>query len=113
MLPLTGCLIKRHKIPLPTDNSHYYQLLDLNIGVTVEFYGKRFKIIGVDNFTRDFLKKAGVHVPENLSMPVDPYFVNREEVYYYYILLFIHNINIIYTYTCISGGRTEFFFMFY
>lgn len=80
LLTLTaGCLIKRHKIPLPNgNNNNFYQLLDLNVGVTVEFYGKYLKIIGVDNFTRDFLKKSGVDVPENLSMPVDPYFVNRE-----------------------------------
>lgn len=77
---LTGCLIKRHKIPLPSNNSEYYQILDLNVGVTVEFYGKQFKIIGVDSFTRDFLKKYGVDVPENLSMPTDPYFLNREKV---------------------------------
>jgi len=48
--------------------------------VTVEFYGKQFKIIGVDGFTRDFLKKTGVDVPENMSMPVDPYFTRREKV---------------------------------
>jgi len=46
----------------------------------VEFYGKKFKIIGVDSFTRDFLKKAGIDVPENMPMPVDPYFTQREKV---------------------------------
>jgi len=51
----------------------------------VEFYGKQFKIIGVDSFTRDFLKKTGVDVPENMSMPVDPYFIRREKV----ILIFL------------------------
>lgn len=72
-------MIKRHKIPLPNSNG-YYQLLDLNVGVTVEFYGKQFHIIGADNFTRDFLKNAGVDVPENSKMPVDPYFISREKV---------------------------------
>jgi len=46
----------------------------------VEFYGKKFRIIGVDSFTRDFLKKTGVDVPENMPMPVDPYFTQREKV---------------------------------
>lgn len=56
-------------------------MLDLNVGVTVEFYGKQFKIIGADNFTRDFLKKTGIDVPENLPMPAtDSYFMNRERV---------------------------------
>lgn len=73
-------MIKRHKIPLPSSNSNYYQLFDFNVGITVEFYGKQFKIIGADNFTRDFLKKAGVDVPDNLPMPIDPYFINREKV---------------------------------
>jgi len=63
-----------------SDNNDYYQLLDLNVGTTVEFYGKQFKIIGADEFTKDFLKRAGVDVPENLSMPIDPYFMNREQV---------------------------------
>ncbi|XP_060867851.1 EF-hand domain-containing family member C2-like [Metopolophium dirhodum] len=74
-----GCLIKRHKIPLSNNNNDYYQLLDFNVGITVEFYGKQFKIIGVDSFTRDFLKKTGVDVPENMAMPVDPYFTGREK----------------------------------
>ncbi|VVC33906.1 Uncharacterised domain DM10,Domain of unknown function DUF1126 [Cinara cedri] len=76
-----GCLIKRHKIPLPNNygDNDYYQLTDLNVGVTVEFYGKHLKIIGADNFTRDFLKKAGIDVPENMPMPIDPYFINREK----------------------------------
>ncbi|XP_050054514.1 EF-hand domain-containing family member C2-like [Aphis gossypii] len=74
-----GCLIKRHKIPLSNNKNDYYKLLDLNVGVTVEFYGKQFKIIGTDSFTRDFLKKNGVDVPENLSMPDDPYFTRREK----------------------------------
>lgn len=73
-------MIKRHKIPFPSDDKNYYQIFDFNVGKTVEFYGKQFKIIGTDNFTRDFLKKAGVDVPENLPMPIDPYFMNREKV---------------------------------
>jgi len=59
----------------------------------VEFYGKQFKIIGVDSFTRDFLKKTGVDVPENMSMPVDPYFTKREKV----ILIFFNIQTIIIT----------------
>ncbi|XP_025206632.1 EF-hand domain-containing family member C2-like [Melanaphis sacchari] len=74
-----GCLIKRHKIPLSNNKNDFYKLLDLNVGVTVEFYGKQFKIIGTDSFTRDFLKKNGVDVPENLSMPDDPHFTRREK----------------------------------
>lgn len=64
------------------NNNDYYQLLDFNVGATVEFYGKQFKIIGADNFTRDFLKKAGVDVPENLPHPSDPCFINAEQVMY-------------------------------
>lgn len=75
-------MIKRHKIPLPNSNDDYYQLLDLNVGTTVEFYGKKLKIIGADNFTRDFLTKAGVDVPDNIPMPIDPYFIDREKVWY-------------------------------
>jgi len=81
-------LIKRHKIPIPNcDKKDYYQPLDFNVGVTVEFYGKQFKIIGTDNFTRDFLRKAGVDVPENLPMPNDPYFIRGEQVILLYTII--------------------------
>lgn len=81
-------MIKRHKIPIPNcEKKDYYQLLDFNVGVTVEFYGKQFKIIGADNFTREFLRKAGVDVPENLPMPNDSYFISREQVILLYTII--------------------------
>ncbi|VVC91216.1 unnamed protein product, partial [Leptidea sinapis] len=50
-----------------TDNSGLSQ--DLNIGREVTFFGKVFKIINCDNFTRVFLNRLGINVPDPLSWP--------------------------------------------
>lgn len=79
----TGRFIKRQRIPLPgcdQDTGPYYKITDIVVGETVTFYGKEMKIIGVDNFTRDFLHRMGMDVPNNESVPDDPYFVYRTEV---------------------------------
>lgn len=79
----TGRFIKRQRIPLPgcdQDTGPYYKITDIVVGDTVTFYGKEMKIIGVDNFTRDFLHKMGIDVADNESVPDDPYFVYRTEV---------------------------------
>ncbi|XP_050433887.1 EF-hand domain-containing family member C2-like [Adelges cooleyi] len=72
-----GCLIRRHRIPHPGRANGFYELLDFNIGKTVEFYGKVFRITGVDCYTRDVLRKMGLDVPENQTQPRDPYFEYR------------------------------------
>lgn len=62
----------------------YYKQLDLIVGETVNFFGKELKIIGVDEYTRDFLHKMGITVADNESMPDDPYFKYRKQVNFYY-----------------------------
>ncbi|XP_050432576.1 EF-hand domain-containing family member C2-like [Adelges cooleyi] len=74
-----GCLIKRHAIPVPNSDGECYQIYDLNVGTTVEFYGKNFTITGADSFTREFLKNSGMDVPDNLPMPDDSSSVTRTE----------------------------------
>lgn len=58
----------------------YYKQLDIVVGKTVNFFGKELKIIGADEFTRDFLQKMGMSVADNEPIPVDPYFTYRKEV---------------------------------
>jgi len=75
-----GCLITRHRIRFPaTGNSDdYYDILDFNVGKEVEFYGKNFKIVNCDAFTRKFLNRLGIAVPDPVPMPHDVYQESRQ-----------------------------------
>ncbi|XP_046966018.1 EF-hand domain-containing family member C2-like [Vanessa cardui] len=64
-----GTLIRRQRIRLPFSSDLYYDLLDLNIGREVTFYGKVFKIVNCDNFTRGFLNRLGINVSDPIPWP--------------------------------------------
>ncbi|XP_045448004.1 EF-hand domain-containing family member C2-like [Melitaea cinxia] len=64
-----GTLISRQRIRLPFSTDLYYDVLDLNIGREIQFYGKVFKIVNCDNFTRVFLNRLGINVPDPQPWP--------------------------------------------
>ncbi|XP_063536480.1 EF-hand domain-containing family member C2-like [Cydia strobilella] len=64
-----GTMICRQRIRLPHSYDMYYDVLDLNIGREVTFHGKVFKIVNCDNFTRVFLNRLGINVPDPLNWP--------------------------------------------
>lgn len=73
-----GILISRQRIRFsPPMEDNFYDILDFNIGKEVELYGKVFKIIDCDRFTRTFLNRCGITVPDAIIAPVDPYMDNR------------------------------------
>jgi hypothetical protein len=45
-----GVLIKRQK--LPKSSTDYYSVRDFNLGVNITFYGKTFRIVSCDQFTK-------------------------------------------------------------
>lgn len=61
----------------------FYDIIDLNIGKEIEFYGKVFKITNCDYFTRNFLNRLGIPVPDPINTPVDPYYQERDAVSLY------------------------------
>ncbi|GFS41557.1 EF-hand domain-containing family member C2 [Nephila pilipes] len=65
-----GCLVSRNLIPKP--DGGFYCLDDLRIGETVIFFGKSFKLLDCDPFTKRFLTEMGYrpNIPE--SQFVDP-----------------------------------------
>lgn len=76
-----GTLISRQRIPFPTPwNEDFYDILDFNIGKEVELYGRVYKITNCDTFTRAFLNRTGIHVPDPINIPPDPYMVQQEKV---------------------------------
>ncbi|KAM3965215.1 EF-hand domain-containing family member C2 [Aphomia sociella] len=64
-----GILISRQRIRLPFSYDLYYDVLDLNIGREVTFFGKVFKIVNCDSFTRVFLNRLGINVPDAIPWP--------------------------------------------
>lgn len=81
MLFVQGTLIARQRIrfPAPMDEN-FYDVIDLNIAKEVEFYGKVFKITDCDKFTRNFLNRSGIAVPDPITTPKDPYFEVRSHI---------------------------------
>ncbi|XP_022907177.1 EF-hand domain-containing family member C2-like [Onthophagus taurus] len=75
-----GTLISRQRIrfPAPMDEN-FYDILDFNVGREVELYGKVFKVTDCDRFTRNFLNRIGISVPDPIPPPPDPYLTHREK----------------------------------
>jgi len=77
----TGTLIRRHRVPRPPPHDdEYYCVEDFNINKEINLYSKVFKITGCDDFTRNFLRKLGVRIPESTTVPEDPYSGYRKAV---------------------------------
>ena len=49
--------------------SKFVTMWDLNIGVDINIYGKVFKLVDCDHFTRHFLSCQGVTVPAQIPIP--------------------------------------------
>lgn len=71
---MQGTLIARQRIRFPPPmDENFYDIIDFNVGRSVEFFGKVFKITSCDKFTRVFLNRCGIAVPDPLNTPLDPY----------------------------------------
>ncbi|XP_037955499.1 EF-hand domain-containing family member C2-like [Teleopsis dalmanni] len=68
-----GCLVHRQRIPKPPPcESEFLTLLDLNVDATVQIYDRVYHITNCDRFTRNFLNRAGISVPDPIDEPADP-----------------------------------------
>ncbi|KXS22017.1 DUF1126-domain-containing protein [Gonapodya prolifera JEL478] len=71
-----GILIKRQR--LPKSSSEFYTVRDLNLATSVTFYGRTFRIVNCDEFTRRYMEETEhvlLNAPE--PMPEDPYVSQR------------------------------------
>lgn len=73
-----GKLIKRQRLP-KSDQGTCWHWTDLNLAMNVVFYGRTFRIISCDQFTRDFLESEGALINSSESCPVDPYTDSRKQ----------------------------------
>lgn len=65
-----GVFLKRHGVPKP-DGSGNYHWSDFNVSIDIEFYGRVFRIVGCDDFTRQFFANEGATLNENEGFPED------------------------------------------
>ncbi|XP_031332726.1 EF-hand domain-containing family member C2-like isoform X2 [Photinus pyralis] len=73
-----GTLLARARVRFPAPmNANFYDVMDLNVGNEVEFYGRVYKITDCDKFTRNFLNRCGIAVPDPINVPEDPYYKSR------------------------------------
>ncbi|XP_076749581.1 EF-hand domain-containing family member C2 [Xylocopa sonorina] len=69
-----GVLVRRQRIPMPNPVGYrYYDIIDLNVGKEPEIFGRVYKIVDCDKFTRQFLNRMGIPVPDPIDIPKDPY----------------------------------------
>ena len=54
-----GVFLKRHLVPKP-ESIETYTWKDLNVGMEINFYGRVFRIVDCDEFTRSFYANEGV-----------------------------------------------------
>ncbi|XP_066601113.1 EF-hand domain-containing family member C2-like [Prorops nasuta] len=70
-----GVLVKRQRIhaPYSYDCLRHYEIIDFNIGVEIEIFGRLYKITNCDKFTRRFLNRMGIFVPDHIDIPLDTF----------------------------------------
>ncbi|KAK2575490.1 hypothetical protein KPH14_011217 [Odynerus spinipes] len=74
-----GVLVRRQRIPMPDPVRYrFYDIIDLNIGKEPEIFGRVYKIVDCDKFTRRFLNRMGIPVPDPIEIPKDPYVEARK-----------------------------------
>lgn len=73
-----GKLIKRQRLP-KNDQGATWHWTDLNLAMNVVFYGRTFRLVNCDEFTKDFLESEGKSLNQTESVPNDPYTESRKQ----------------------------------
>ena len=68
---LQGVFLKRHKVPM-SDGQPFTEG-DIRVGENVNMYGRVFRIVDADAFTREYLADRGIHLGPKESTPIDPF----------------------------------------
>uniref|UniRef100_A0A8C5TKP6 EF-hand domain containing 1 n=1 Tax=Malurus cyaneus samueli TaxID=2593467 RepID=A0A8C5TKP6_9PASS len=67
-----GKLMKRHRVP-KNDQGDFYHWKDLNLGIDLHIYGRTYRLVNCDAFTKVFLESQGIVVNPEEEMVLDPY----------------------------------------
>ncbi|XP_059322408.1 EF-hand domain-containing family member C2 [Ammospiza nelsoni] len=77
-----GTILRRGLVPLPPPNEdQFYTMYDFNINTEITLYGRKYKIIDCDLYTKNFLRKIGIRLNPPASRPDDPYTTERQKRY--------------------------------
>lgn len=69
-LMANGSVVSRQRIPRPAPcHGEFLSVLDLNVAQTVTIFSRVYQITDCDRFTRHFLNRAGVSVPDPIEVP--------------------------------------------
>lgn len=71
-----GVFLKRHLVPKP-DSIENYSWQDLAVAQNINFYGRVFRIVDADEFTRSFYANEGITLAPAESTPEDPFVHTR------------------------------------
>ncbi|NXE99226.1 EFHC1 protein, partial [Menura novaehollandiae] len=69
---LQGKLMKRHRVP-KNEQGDFYHWKDLNLGINITMYGRTYRLVNCDSFTKVFLESQGIVVNPPEEMVSDPY----------------------------------------
>lgn len=64
-----GCLVRRQQIPRVKPGYGFVDVLDLNVNQSIMLFDRVYFITGCDKFTRYFLNRCGITVPDDLGQP--------------------------------------------
>lgn len=67
-----GVFVKRHRVPKPSSNE-YVGVTDLFIGAELPIYGRVFRLVDCDQFSREFYQANGVDLGQVESYPLDAF----------------------------------------
>ncbi|NXY19486.1 EFHC1 protein, partial [Atrichornis clamosus] len=69
---LQGKLMKRHRVP-KNEQGDFYHWKDLNLGINLPMYGRTYRLVNCDSFTKVFLESQGIALNPPEEMVSDPY----------------------------------------
>lgn len=70
---IKGCLVSRQRIQKPAPYKlEHVSLLDLNVNQPIRLLDRLYHITDCDIYTRKFLQRLGISVPNPVETPVDP-----------------------------------------
>ena len=70
-----GIFLKRHKVPMPDGGVYTYN--ELNLAMSLDVYGRVFRIIDCDEFTAKFYEDLGVKLNNKETYPTDLFQTKR------------------------------------
>jgi hypothetical protein len=68
-----GVFLKRHKVLIPGQEPKVYTWRDLNVATNLNVYGRVFRIVDADDFTKRFYQVEGVALNKPEGYPDDPF----------------------------------------